>query len=146
MKKLTNPSNRYECSSGSLLFCARLRRPALFIYKNLYHSTQNAIWVKIRGAYRIVSYRNERYDTIRYARPTIRYDTTRYDTKPRHAFPKAKGSTFKTRYDTIRLDANTIRNDTRYDTIRYAQKWERCVSYRNVSRTPGFYYGSRTLA
>ena len=73
----------------------------------------------IRGAYRIVSYRNERYDTIRYARPTIRYDTihpiddtirydtTRYDIKLLKIDEKNA-----IRYDTIRLDANTIRYDT----------------------------------
>ena len=35
------------------------------------HATRNNT---IRGAYRIVSYRNERYDTIRPAYDTIRYD------------------------------------------------------------------------
>eukprot|EP00397_Hematodinium_sp_SG-2012_P050164 GEMP01058174.1.p1 GENE.GEMP01058174.1~~GEMP01058174.1.p1 ORF type:complete len:123 (-),score=3.34 GEMP01058174.1:87-455(-) len=55
------------------------------------HTHTHTYCILVSVGYRIVSFRNKRYDTMRYARPTIRYDT-------------------------IRHDASTIRNDTRYDT------------------------------
>ena len=72
------------------------------------------IVIIIRDEYRIVSYRNERYDTIRYTRPTIRYDTI-------HPI----------RNDTTRCrhDANTIRYDTLKKRVRYVSVVS-FVSYR----------------